>query len=72
MTDNRIVSVQFYKDREYCFDRLLRKGDTVVDIEFNTDTQLYDVMVKSEDMEVVYYGSPETGYGPSVRLKKDD
>jgi len=66
----RIVSVMFYKDREYCFERLLKKGDTIVDIEFNTDTQLYDVLVREDDMEVRYFGSPETGYAASVGLRE--
>ena len=46
--NQRIVSVQFYKDRKYCFDRLLKKGDVIVDIEFNTDTQLFDILVENE------------------------
>jgi len=69
--NEKIVSVMFYKEggREFSFDRLLKKGDTIVDIEFNTDTQLFDLLVREEDMEVRYYGSPETGYAASVGYK---
>lgn len=42
-----MISVQFYdyNTRKIRFDRALKKGDVIEAIEFNTDTQLYDVKV---------------------------
>jgi hypothetical protein len=41
-------SVQFYdyNTNNYRFDRCLRNGDVIESIEFNTDTQLYDIKVR--------------------------
>jgi hypothetical protein len=43
-----MFSVQFYdyNTRNYSFKRLLKEGDVIEAIEFNTDTQLWDVKVK--------------------------
>lgn len=35
-------------------------------------SQRISKLEKEDDMEVVYYGSPDIGYAPSVRMKKDD
>lgn len=42
-----MFSVQFYdyNTRNYRFDRVLKVGDVIEAIEFNTDTQLYDIKI---------------------------
>ncbi len=51
----RKLSVQFYKynSRDYLFGwgEVLKAGDVIEMIEFNTDTQLYDILVKREETE---------------------
>lgn len=45
-----MFSVQFYdyNTRDYRFDRVLKPGDVIEAVEFNTDTQLWDVKIFSE------------------------
>ena len=47
-------SVQFYdyNTRNYSFKRSLEVGDVIEAIEFNTDTQLYDVKVRKDSYVV--------------------
>lgn len=42
-----MFSVQFYdyNTRNYRFDRVLKAGDVIEAVEFNTDTQLYDIKI---------------------------
>jgi hypothetical protein len=43
------ISVQFYNynTRDFNFKRCLKEGDVIGEIEFNTDTQLYDIWIKN-------------------------
>lgn len=49
------LSVQFfeYNSRNYLagFEKRLRPGDVIELCEFNTDTQLWDILVKSEEKQ---------------------
>jgi len=71
--NQRIVYANFYtEDRKSApFDKRLKNGDVIKAIEFNTDTQVYEILVEEDDMEIRYYGSPETGYAASVGYRKD-
>ena len=45
---SKFFSVQFhdYNTREFVYKPLLKPGDVIEAIEFNTDTQLYDIKLK--------------------------
>lgn len=49
-----MFSIQFYNynSRELRFDKPLKVGDVIKAIEFNTDTQLYDVKLSDKPYKI--------------------